>query len=138
MMHKRPFLVTMLAVSVLMFTFYNAVRFATALRQWDWLMIRMPTPGAAYIAATGLFWALVLLAVTLNLWLGWKWVRPTTALSLALYMSYYWLDRLFFSALPRENWLFALGVTILYTLFTALALNLPGSQKFFQRKKRVL
>ena len=127
----------MLAVSVLILTVYNAVRFGTALAEWDLLIAWMPTPGPFYIAATGLLWTLGLLAVALNLWFGWKWVRLTTALSLFLYLNYYWLDRLLFSAQPRTNWLFSLGVTIVYSLFAALALGLPGSGRFFHRQKRV-
>lgn len=136
-MPKRPFLATLLAVSVLTLTVYNAVRFWTVLSQWDFLLARMPNPGAPYIAVTGLLWTLGLGAVTLNLWFGWKWVRPSTALILLLYLSYYWADRFLFSAQPRANSLFSLGLTIFYSLFAALALNLPGSQKFFHRKKRV-
>lgn len=135
-MPKRPFIVTMLAASVLILTAYNAVRFGTTLVEWDLLTVWMPVPGPFYIAATGLIWTLGLLGVALNLWFGWKWVRPTTALTLFLYLSYYWADRLLFSAQPRENWLFSLGVTILYSLFAALALGLPGSGRFFHRQKR--
>ena len=134
-MPKRPFLVTMLAVSVLILTVYNAVRFGTALAQWDALKAWTPTPGALYIASTGLIWTLGLGSVTLALWLGRKWVRPTAALTLFLYLSYYWLDRLLFSAQPRANWQFVLGLTILYAVFAALALNLPGSQKFLSGKR---
>lgn len=137
-MPKRPFLVTLLALSVLTLTVYNAIRFGTALTQWDFLQTRMPNPGTPYIAVTGLFWALGLGGVTLNLWFGIKWVRPSAILALSLYMSYYWLDRFLFSAQPRANWSFALGITIFYGSFAALVLNLPGSQKFFNRKKRVL
>ncbi len=137
-MPKRPWLVTLLALTVLMLTVYNAVRFWTVLTQWDFLLARMPNPGVPYIAATGLFWTLGLAGVTLNLWFGFKWVRSSTAFVLSLYLSYYWLDRFLFSAQPRANALFVLGATILYCLFIALVLNLPGSRKFFDRKKRVL
>ena len=128
----------MLAVSVLILTAYNAVRFGTALTQWTFLTEVMPNPGPLYIAGTGLFWTLGLIGVALNLWFGWKWARPNTFLALLLYTAYYWLDRVLFSAQPRENWLFVLVLTILFFLFTALALNLPGSRKFFNRQKRVL
>ncbi len=118
-----------------MLTVYNAVRLWTALSQWDFLQARMPNPGVPYIALTGLFWTLGLAGVTLNLWFGVKWVRQSAILTLSLYMSYYWLDRFLFSAQPRANWLFALGMTVFYSSFAALALNLPGSRKFFDRKR---
>ena len=103
------------------------------------LMDVMPMPGALYIALTGLFWTLILLAVALNLWFGWKWVPLTTAAVLLFYSIYYWLDWFVLqSAQPRLNGPFSLVLTILYLFFTALALGLPGSRKFFNRQKRVI
>ena len=134
--HKRPFLATLLALSVLTLTAYNAVRFGTALMQWYLILDLMPNPGPFYIAGTGLFWTLSLFGVFLNLWFGWKWVPPITAIVLILYSAYYWLDRFIFqSAQPREDWLFALAVTIIYLLFAALVLALPGSRKFFNTQR---
>lgn len=133
---KRSFLVTLLVWTVLILTIYNAVRLGTALAQWDLILKRMPVPGPFYIAITGLFWTLVLVGVSLNIWFAWKWVRPTTAVVLLLYSAYYWLDRLLFqSAQPRENWLFSLVLTILFWLFSALALFMPGSRKYFNKQR---
>ena len=131
---ERPFLVTLLAESVLILSAYHMVRFGTALTQWNLLADLAPLPGPLYIAVTGLFWTLILLAVALNLWFGWMWVSLTTQIAILLYGIYYWFDRLVFqSAQPRMNWLFSLVVLILYLFFTALALGLPGSRKFFHR-----
>lgn len=131
---KRPFLVTLLAIGVLTLTIFNAIRFGTALAKWDLLLKWMPHPGPVYIAATGLFWTLGLFSVTLNLWFGWKWVRPTTATAILLYELYDWLDRIVYqSSLPRDNQLFLLIFSILFLFFTAIALSLPGSRKFFNR-----
>lgn len=136
---KRPLLVTLLAASVLILTVYNAVRVGTAIVQWDLLLKLMPLPGPLYVAVTGLFWTFGLLIATLNLWFGWKWVPLSTALILFFYSTYYWFDRLLFQlSQPRVNWFFALLLTIVYLLFAALALALPGSRKFFNRQKRVL
>ena len=131
---ERPFLVTLLVVSVLILSVYNAARFGTALAQWDLLLRLAPFPGPSYIATTGLFWTLVLLFAALSLWFRWKWIPLSTALILVLYSVYYWFDRLLFqSNQPRVNWPFALIFTIICLLFTALALGLPGSRKFFNR-----
>ena len=131
---KRPFLVTLLALGVLTLTIFNAIRFGTALAQWDFLLARMPVPGPFYIAATGLLWTLGLLIAALSLWFGWKWARPTAALMLSLYTLYYWLDRIFYQmAVARENQGFALIVSFISLLFTAVVLLSRGSQKFFNR-----
>ncbi len=133
---KRPFLVTLLAGSVLILTVFNAIRFGTALTQWDLILRFMARPGPVYIAGTGLFWALGLLIATLSLWFGWKWARPTAAALIAAYTAYYWFDRLFYQSLvARENQRFALGMTIFYLFFAAVALSIPGSRKFFKQRE---
>jgi len=119
-----------------MLTVFNMIRFGAALAEWDLLLRFMPRPGPIYIAATGLFWALGLLGVALSLWFGWKWARPTSATLIALYISYYWIDRLFFqSAVGRKNQYFALVLTFSILIFTALTLFLPGSRKFFKKRE---
>ncbi len=133
---KRPLLVTLLAVGVLILTVYNATRFGTALAEWDLLLKFMPRPGPIYIAATGLFWTFVLLVAALSLWFGWRWARPTAAISIFVYAAYYWLDRLIYqSSVPRENQPFSLIVTIVFLCLTALVLLLPGSRKFFTKRE---
>ncbi len=133
---KRPFLVTLLAGSVLILTFFNAIRFGAALSQWDLVSRLMPRPGPIYIAATGLFWTLGLLIAALSLWFGWKWAPITAATLIALYIAYYWLDRLIYQSLVRRgNHVFSLVITIVFLLFTAVSIYLPGSRKFFKQRE---
>lgn len=133
---KRPFRVTLLACSVLLLTFFNAIRLGAALAKWDLILDFMPHPGPLYIALTGLFWTLSLLGVTLSIWLGWKWARLTTFVLIALYLIYNWLDRLVYRmAVPRENQGFVLIATLVFLFFTAFALFSPGSRFFFKQRE---
>jgi len=134
---KRPFLVTLLALGVLFLTLLNGVRFGSTLIKWDLLISFAPRPGPLYIAATGLVWTIGGLTVYLGLWLGQTWARSATVGFSGLYAAYYWFDRLIFqSAVPRENWRFALSATITLLLFTAVTLFVPGSRKFFNQREK--
>lgn len=132
---KRPFLVTFLALGVLILTVFNAVRFGSALAQWDLILDFMPLPGPIYIAATGLIWTLGWLIVFLSLYLGWKWARQTTLTIPVFYTIYYWFDRLVFqAAVERSNTTFAIIATFLCLAFVVIILALPKSREYFTKK----
>jgi len=130
---KRPFLVTLLALGVLILMVFNGVRFGSALAQWGSLLDFMPRPGPLYIAATGLIWTLGWLIVYLGLYYGWKWWACPTALAVsAFYAIYYWADRLVFqTAVERSNVTFAFITTFLCLAFVVIVLALPKSRAYF-------
>jgi len=133
---RRPIPVTLLALSVLILTMFNAVRFGFTLVQWNMVLSFMKRPGPLYIAATGLIWALGWLIVFLGLWFGWEWARQLTMSIAILYSTYYWIDRLIYqSEVARVNFSFSLSITILFLLSTAIIMLLPGSRKYFQTKR---
>lgn len=133
---RRPIPVTLLAWGVLILTMFNAVRFGSAVAEWDRIVSFMERPGPIYIAVTGLIWALGWLIVFLGLWFGSRWARQI-ALSMAiLYSTYYWIDQLIYhSEVARKNLSFSLSVTIFFLTSTAIILILPGSRKYFQTKR---
>ena len=55
---KRPFLVTLLALVVLIIASTNLIRLIGSIRMWDFLA-SLPGVSPLYIALTGLFWVLV-------------------------------------------------------------------------------
>ena len=131
---ERPFLVTLLALGVLILTVFNAVRFGSVLAQWDLLLDFAPRPGPLYTAATGLIWALGWLTVYLCLYLSWRWVRPITLATSVLYAAYYWFDRLVFQlSVGRDNTTFALIMTFLLLVFVIIVLALPKSRTYFEK-----
>lgn len=133
---RRPFPVTLLASGVLILTMFNAVRFGSALAQWELILSLMRRPGPIYIAVTGLVWALAWLIVFLGLWFGSNWARPATLSIAILFSAYYWIDRLVYqSEVARKNLVFSLGVTIFFLLSAVIILLLPGSRKYFQTKR---
>jgi len=129
---KTPFFVTLLGVVALTLMALNAVRFGTALVQWHLILDFMPNPGPAYIAVTGLLWAVCWLTVYIGIELARKWGGVSFLLLSFLYASYYWLDRFFFqSHAERSNALFVFIVTFLFLVGTIAILALPKSREYF-------
>ena len=132
---KTPFFVTILGSIALILTVFNAIRFGTALSQWDLILAFASSPGPLYIALTGLIWALGWLIAYLGIEFAWKWGGVVFLLLSFLYASYYWLDRLFFQ-LPaqRSNVIFAFIVTFLFLVSTVIILAFPKSRAYFNGK----
>ncbi len=129
---KVPFSVTILGVVALILVVLNTIRFATALSQWDLILDFMPNPGPAYIAATGLLWALCWLIVYLGIYLEWKWGGVAFVLLAFLYVSYYWLDRFFYQPhAERSNALFVFITVLLFLINSIIVFALPKSRAYF-------
>lgn len=134
-MPKRPFPVTLLAISVLCLTIWNAVRFGTALARWDFLIEFSSPPGPWYIALTGLFWSLAWATIFPGLWLGWGQSRQAAGPAGVVYVLYYWVDRLTLqSAVPDPNWPCMAAVNLAWLALIASALCLPASRSFFRKR----
>jgi hypothetical protein len=135
MKNKRPRTVTILALLVLTFTVFNAVRFGAAITQWNTLTSLGVIPTPTYIALTGLFWVICGLGLFISLWTGHPLARKAGMVFILLYAAYYWFDRLVFqSSVPHENSTFAIILTFLVVFYTYIALSLPASQTFMRGK----
>jgi hypothetical protein len=129
---KRPRTVTILALLVLTFTVFNAIRFGAAISEWNTLISFELIPNPFYIALTGLFWAIVGLGLLISIWIGQPFARKAGMILIPLYAGYYWLDRLVFqSSGLRENSIFSVLMTLLVVFYTFIALSLPASKNFF-------
>lgn len=129
---KRPFLVTLLAVLVLIISCINLIRLIEAIRMWDFLAI-LPGVSPLYIALTGLFWVLVGFPLAWGLWRGHPQAPLATHILVLVYALYYWFDRIFIAQTVNatSNWLFAVIVTVVMILLTFWAL---GKNKEYFRK----
>lgn len=136
-MLKRPFLVTLLAISVLSLTIWNIVRFGTAIAHWPVLAEFASPPGPLYIALTGFFWTLAGVALTLGLWFGWSWARQAAGPAGAAYVLYYWLDRILYqSNFPRPNWSCSAVISLLWLALFIGVLLTAASQDFFKKRDK--
>jgi hypothetical protein len=126
---RRPFPVTLLAFVVLSFTALNLLRFGAALVQWPVLAEFATRAYALYIAATGLSWALIGLALFIGLWRGLKSARWGGLIVIAAYTGYYWLDRLVIQKMPAQNTMYVLGLQAIVLVFCVL--TLVGAKGYF-------
>jgi hypothetical protein len=132
---RRPVTVTIFALAVLIIAVINLTRFWAALRNWNTLVSLGVSPGPLFIVLTGLFWAISGLALFRLIWIGHSRARLSSFIIIALYIMYFWMDRLVFqNPISQENTPFALGMTILVVFYTVLSLSLPANQAFLSRK----
>lgn len=133
--HHRPFIVTVLIVVVLIFTFLNVFRFATAIRSWDFLTTLLPETNLVYLVATGFVWSVFGLILAIGLYARRRWSSSMMRIAGICYAIYYWFDRLFiaenFSVAYR--WQFALGLTLLLLIVSFLILRRPTTKRFLAK-----
>lgn len=130
---KRPLCVTILLWLVLSLTAWGGLRLWSALRWWNDLQRFGTPPGAAYIAVSGGAWLLAGMSLLWGIWRQKAWARIGLILTAASFSVWYWCDRLFFQ-LPRANWPFALGATIILLVVAIVCIWLPETRIFFSKK----
>jgi hypothetical protein len=123
-----PIRVKSLLVLLLFFTLWNALRFGEALYFWKSLLEYEAHP--LYIAITGAVWFLIGSFLILRLWSGKAWAWLATVISVAGYVAWYWIDRLFVQK-PHTNTPFALFSTIILILFSSFILFSRRTRNFF-------
>lgn len=128
---KRPSLVTLLAVWVLILSCINFIRFTEAIRTWDFLA-SLPGVSPLYIASTGIIWALLGFPLTWILWRGHAQAPKATRILTLVYAIYYWFDRLLIAqnVNATSNWLFAATTTVVMILLIFWILS--RSQNYFR------
>jgi hypothetical protein len=129
---RRPFLVTLLAVAVLIMASINLLRFVQALSQWSFLS-SLPNVSPVYLAISGLVWTVMGLPLAWGLWRGHPDAPKAARILIPLYSLYYWLDRILLKSGSGglENWPFMAGLTLVLILLVYLILALSGSRAFY-------
>jgi len=130
---KRPKSVTWLAVAVLMLTGIQLIRFAIAIRNWDYLLSQRLPVSPLFFAISGMIWGLVGLGICWGLWRGTGWAVRYTQLAVIGFAIYYWADKLFLMIDPLRNtsFPFAIGMTLILLATTLWIISRPKAQLFF-------
>ncbi len=130
----RPFSVTLLALGVLSNASLNTARLVLAVNQWSFIS-GLPGASPAYLAATGLVWALAAWPLGWGLWSGKRWAARFGQVFAAAFAIYFWAEQLFlFAAKPLswpENGYFLLIVTIGLLGFVFRCTTSAKSKRFF-------
>ena len=132
---KRPFIVTILIIMVLIFTTLNALRVNSAISSWTFLVESPVGVPIGYFAATGVFWTLAGLILALGLFIGRRLSLRLAQILILLYTIYYWSDRLWIaeSNAISVRWPFAVGLTLFILIYTFLVLSRPKVKLFLSK-----
>jgi hypothetical protein len=114
----RPLSVTLLIVVVLIFTGLNLLRLILTIQSWNFLAGLLPV-SPWYMALTGLLWTILGCALIWGLWLRLAWAPHATRIVSAIYMLYYWIDRLFVASRSglEASWPFTLVICLVLYLW---------------------
>jgi hypothetical protein len=130
MLRKRPFGVTLLLWLVLSLSAWGAVRLLAALRWWDVLNEFEARLSPPYLSITGAGWLVAGIALLWGIFSAKSWTRLAILISVALWVTQYWIERIFFEA-PRPNGLFVLTITVLLFIVTLISAFNRRTKEFF-------
>lgn len=132
MPRRRPKSVTLFAGLVLIVAVFYLIRFFQAVQRWDVLEAWLPF-SPAYLAGTGLVWAIVGIVLVPGIWMGRTWTRTGMNIALGLYEVYYWGERLWLTTqrLHQENWLFMVLLHSIVILWWAGIYFHSSTREFF-------
>jgi hypothetical protein len=125
---NRPISVKFLVLFVTIAAVDNGLRLSQAIFFWKILNEYGANP--IFIAISGGFWLLAAVFLAIGIWQRKTWAWAGTIGSVAVYGSWYWIDRQVLQA-PHANWPFALVFTGLLAGYFALVLLNPKTRGYF-------
>lgn len=130
----RPFGVTVLTGFVLMFTALQALRFWAALSNWEFLSSLPLKASPAYLAISGLAWAMAAGWLAVGLWRGQPWARRAARWGLGIYTAFHWLDKALaqIGGLERSNLAFEAGLSLILIGSVFAVLALPQVRAYYK------
>ena len=135
MFSGRPFGVTLLLWMVLSLSAWGLIRLFAALRWWDVLYEFDASLNPFYLSITGAIWGIAGVVLLWSIWRGKAWSRLAILVSVVLWLSEYWMERVFFQA-PRANLVFALVLSALLLAVTfTITLNRNTKNFFLQSEE---
>ena len=126
---RRPFSVTLLMWAVLSLSAWGVIRLLAALRWWDVLYEFKASLSPLYLSITGAGWCVAGGVIIWGTVSGKTWSRLAIPAAVLLWLSEYWIERLFFQS-SRANLSFALIVSVLL-LVVAFGSAMNRKTKYF-------
>lgn len=134
MSQSRPFGVTLLLLSVLLLSAWGASRVAAALRWWDMLVEFDASLSPAYLALTGVIWAIVGISLCWSIIRRSESARMRVASAAGVWQAHLWVERVFFQS-TRANLPFALLTSAVILLIVAVILFHPSTIRYFSKSE---
>jgi len=130
---NKPFIVSLFSVIFLGLGLWNGFRFVHAIIFWSIISNYQSMFLPLYICISGLFWCIVWIVTARGFWLGKFWTWYGALISATGYGLWYWLDRIFLQR-PHSNWVFVLGITLVFFLTYGLLLHYKVINFFFRNQ----
>lgn len=134
MPRKRPFGVTLLLWLVLCLSAWGVVRLLAALRWWNVLNEFEARLSPLYLSITGTGWLVTGFVLLWGLFSGKLWTRLAIPIAIAVWLTEYWIERIFFES-PRANLLFALIASLLLFILAVFSASSRRTKEFFNRSE---
>jgi hypothetical protein len=134
MFRRRPFGVTLLLWLVLSLSAWGAVRLLATLRWWNVLDEFEARLSPLYLFLTGAGWLIVGIVLLWSLFSARLWTRLAILIAVTVWMTEYWIERIFFEA-PRANFSFVLLVSVLLFILTLISAFNRKTKDFFSRSE---
>lgn len=131
---KRPFSVTILSCLVLSLIAWSVLRLIAIIRWWGIMQVFSIAYWPLYVLASAVFWLIAGLILLWGLKLKKAWIQNALIATGAVYMVWYWSDRLI-AQRPHANWPFSLFATILLLIIGMISIKHPKTTMFFQRER---
>ena len=133
MIFKRPWVLFILVISVLVFSLISFVRFGMALFLWEFLSSLPAEVHPAYLATAGLVWGSFGLVTAFWLWQGRSKGKAAVRILAVTYALYYWVDQVFVGAsgIRSANWVFSGVSTAILIVLVFGSLATPAVVNFF-------
>ena len=134
---KRTFLLVLLILGMGFLSFMGWLRLYGAVAGWVWMYLMAVHPGPLYIAIGGTSLGLAGLAALLGLWFRRQWGPMLARIVITGFISWYWLDYLFFTHSPdySASVVFRLAISAAGLAYTYIVLALPAQRRYFNESK---
>lgn len=131
--NSRPALITLLSILFALGSLFFLLKFSQALLQWKNLKNLPLSISPAYLAVDGLVWWATGLVLSLALWRGKGWSRPTVMILSMVYSLKFWVDKIWIAEPESlaQRWPINLLLTIIGLGFILLVLSRKSSQDYF-------
>ena len=136
MIFNRPWIIFVQFVSSFLFAFTAWIRFAEALKLWDFLKSLPLAVSPLYQVLSGLVWGVAGLWICYLVWRGSSKAPAALRILSVTFALYYWIDQFLVmtSEIRLTNWIFTGSLTIILVLLVFLSLK-PAVVKDFYGEK---
>jgi hypothetical protein len=134
MSQKRPFGVTLFLWMVLCLSAWGLLRLLATLRSWDVLVRFDARLSPVYLAITGAGWMIVGAVLLWSIWAGKRWVYLAIPISIFIWLTEYWLERIFFQD-ARANLTFMIAITVAISALTLYITYNRRTKEFLLRSE---